>query len=522
MASRDRTRFQYERSIGKETIRLIRILTRRDTRNDPLRLALEEHAIADLPAYRALSYTWGPPIPNNDKTLKPRLATVLLDDHDFDVFPNLHDALLWIRARGSCDLYWIDAISINQADDTERTVQVSIMDHIYKGAARVDIWLGSVTEEHHPVEVSRMIRIMADNARKKLGYDPDTPVFDHDALRRYGLQDISDTVWHAFVSFFDRKWFDRVWVVQEVALSKDACVIWGDDTIPWETVALCSDFLRDSRLYEQLSEVLYDNRSFAIKDVHVGSSSAGIVAIQKCRHGKLDGWDSVTLDHMATTNGSFEQWADFLLQCDAVYEATGQCRVEAFWRTLIADRDGFQHPAPGSLQKAFHHWITDHVAWEIYCAVKKGANETECLARLESIQKLATSDVSKTVPSLGKIMGCLDRLKKCNKEREVKSVLDGFKHRCQAYVNLAFETLWDRRPFLMDSGHLGLGGQSMEDGDGVWVVSGCPSPLVLREMPVSSVSGPFCYQLVGEAYVHGIMHGEAVDEGARWEDICIQ
>ncbi|GJC99865.1 heterokaryon incompatibility protein [Colletotrichum higginsianum] len=691
MASRDRTRFQYERSIGKETIRLVRILTRRDTRNGPLRLALEEHAIADLPAYRALSYTWGPPIPNNDKTLKPKLATVLLDDHDFDVFANLHDALLWIRARGSCDLYWIDAISINQADDTERTVQVSIMDHIYKRAARVDIWLGPVTEEHHPVEVSRMIRIMADNARKKFGYDPDTSAFDHDALRRYGLQDLPDAVWHAFVSFFDRKWFGRVWVVQEVALSKDACVIWGDDTIPWETVALCSDFLRDSRLYERLSEVLCDNSSFAIKDVHVGSSSAGIVAIQKCRHGKLDGWDSVTLDHMVgasgnggeasitkaagallflmlrltigveasdprdqvfgllgilnllldvserprtslepdyckhatavtvytetatfimaecgnlalltavpddavkkikglpswvpdfsangpsmflatrwpagvayfdacrsapanyritddnllhvkgfcigtvsllgtvhsevTTNGSFAQWADFLLQCDAVYEATGQCRVEAFWRTLIADRDGFQHPASGSLQKAFHHWITDHVAWEVYCAVKKGANETECLARLESIQKLATSDVSKTVPSRDKIMGCLDRLKKCNKEREVKSVLDGFKHRCQAYVNLAFETLWDRRPFLMDSGHLGLGGQSVEDGDGVWVVSGCPSPLVLREMPVSSVSGPFCYQLVGEAYVHGIMHGEAVDEGARWEDICIQ
>ncbi|GKT39871.1 heterokaryon incompatibility protein 6, OR allele [Colletotrichum spaethianum] len=513
----DRTKFQYNHSIGKETIRLVRILSRRDTEDDPLRLALEEHAITDLPAYRALSYTWGSPI--SDTSSENDLVTILLENHDFDVFPNLHDALLWIRAHGSCDLYWIDAISINQTDNVERSVQVSIMDHIYKLAAQVDVWLGTVSEEHHPVEVSQLIRKMAANAQKKIGFKRGNHVFDHDALRRYGLQDIPDAVWYAFVAFFDRKWFNRVWVVQEVALSKDACVLWGEDVIPWQTVALCSDFLFDSRLYEQLSEILYDNNP-TIKDAHVGSNSAGIVAIQRCRHDTLAGWESVTLDHITgasgnsagsgilktggallflmlrltigveasdprdqvfgllgilnllldtsgrprtglepdyckhstavtvytetamfimeecgnlalltavaddadkqleglpswvpdfsahgpsmflamrwpagvryfdacrsaradyrivddkllhvkgfcvgtvsllgtvyselATKGSFAQWADFMLQCDPVYKPTGQCRVEAFWRTLIADRDGFKHPAPETYKR---------------------------------------------------------------------------------------------------------------------------------------------------------------------------
>ncbi|KAK2062316.1 heterokaryon incompatibility protein [Colletotrichum caudatum] len=683
-----RARFQYTHSIGKETIRLVRILGHGEKEDGPLRLALEEHAITNLPAYRALSYTWGPPA--SDESPEDAAVTVLLEDQDLDVFSNLHDALLWMRARGSCDLYWIDAISINQADDVERGVQVGIMDQIYKLAVRVDIWLGAVTEEHRPAEVSRLLHTMAANARKESLYKPGKHLFDPGPLRRYGLQEVPDAVWYAFVAFFDRKWFSRVWVVQEVALSKDACVLWGDDIIPWETVALCTDFLFDSHLYEQLSEVLYDKNP-TVKDIHVGSSSAGIVSIQRCGHDALGAWDSVTLNHMVgasgsgsggravttggallflmlhltigveasdprdqvfgllgilnllldtggrprtglepnycgdstavkvytetavfimeecgnlalltavaddadrqvkglptwvpdfsangpsmflgvrwpagaayfdacgsaraeygvvdggllqvrgfcvgtvslvgkvyselAASGSFASWADFLLECDPVYKPTRQCRVEAFWRTLIADRDGAKHPAPGELRKAFGHWITDHVVWEVYCALKKGADAGEYLGRLESIRELATSDVSKTVPSCDKMMEYAKQVQECDKKDEADSMLGSFRHRCQAYINLAFETLWERRPFLTDSGYLGLGGRSIEEGDGVWVVAGCPSPLVLREMPVSSITGPFCYRLVGEAYVHGIMHGEAVDDGVQWEDICIQ
>ncbi|KAI8306054.1 Heterokaryon incompatibility protein 6, OR allele [Colletotrichum sp. SAR11_59] len=263
--------FQYSTSIGMGSVRLVRILNCGGSKTQQLALLLEEHPLTNLPAYNALSYTWGSPIATQDPDLHP--VTILLNGRSFDVFPNLHDALVWIRARNVCDLYWIDAICINQADTTERGIQVGIMDHIYKLAARVDIWLGSVAEDDCPAEVSRLVHTMTDNTRADFEYTSEDTLFDDATRRRYGLADVSEDV------------------------CKDACVLWGDEVVPWETVAYCSDFLYDSRLYEQLSEMLYENNP-TVKGSHVGSNSSGIVAIQRCRHGILTGWDGMTLDHI--------------------------------------------------------------------------------------------------------------------------------------------------------------------------------------------------------------------------------
>lgn len=51
---------------------------------------------------------------------------------------------------------------------------------------------------------------------------------------------------------------------------------------------------------------------------------------------------------------------------------------------------------------------------------------------------------------------------------------------------------------------LGNGPVSLEIGDQLWIIAGADIPLLLR--PLSNGK----YQLVGQAYVHGIMHGEAL------------
>jgi hypothetical protein len=61
-----------------------------------------------------------------------------------------------------------------------------------------------------------------------------------------------------------------------------------------------------------------------------------------------------------------------------------------------------------------------------------------------------------------------------------------------------------RKPFVTKKGHLGLGLDHVEPGDAVAVVIGCQVPFVLRK----SMGGR--YKIVGEAYVDGIMDGEAV------------
>lgn len=59
--------------------------------------------------------------------------------------------------------------------------------------------------------------------------------------------------------------------------------------------------------------------------------------------------------------------------------------------------------------------------------------------------------------------------------------------------------------FLTNSGYMGLGPESIQNGDLICIVFGCPIPLLLRK------TGDF-YLLVGEIYVYGMMRGEMIVE----------
>jgi hypothetical protein len=60
------------------------------------------------------------------------------------------------------------------------------------------------------------------------------------------------------------------------------------------------------------------------------------------------------------------------------------------------------------------------------------------------------------------------------------------------------------KPFISSKGHLGLGPDRLEVGDSIAVFRGADVPFVLRQGMSEQ------YQLIGEAYVDGIMDGEAV------------
>ena len=64
-----------------------------------------------------------------------------------------------------------------------------------------------------------------------------------------------------------------------------------------------------------------------------------------------------------------------------------------------------------------------------------------------------------------------------------------------------------RQMFKGRSGYIGLMPQSAQVGDELWLLPGCKTPCTLRPTKKEGV-----YQFIGEAYVHGVMHGEF------WED----
>ncbi|KAI0552381.1 heterokaryon incompatibility protein-domain-containing protein [Xylaria curta] len=62
-----------------------------------------------------------------------------------------------------------------------------------------------------------------------------------------------------------------------------------------------------------------------------------------------------------------------------------------------------------------------------------------------------------------------------------------------------------RRVFRTTSNYWGISSESLEEGDEVYIISGADTPYVLRKNDRG-----WC--VIGEAYVHGIMHGEAARE----------
>ncbi|KAK5680352.1 hypothetical protein LTS10_007279 [Elasticomyces elasticus] len=75
----------------------------------------------------------------------------------------------------------------------------------------------------------------------------------------------------------------------------------------------------------------------------------------------------------------------------------------------------------------------------------------------------------------------------------------------EAHEAFSFMRLYSRRLFLTAAGRIGLGPRIARTGDIVAVLRGGDVPLILRPLDHE-------YQIIGEAYVSGIMRGEAVQE----------
>ncbi|KAF1846094.1 HET-domain-containing protein, partial [Cucurbitaria berberidis CBS 394.84] len=87
--------------------------------------------------FEALSYVWG-------VTLVP--YSIQVDGRPFYITYNLYSALTELRHPKYERLIWIDAVCINQNDNSEKGFQVRMMREIYAKASRVIVWLGKDTK----------------------------------------------------------------------------------------------------------------------------------------------------------------------------------------------------------------------------------------------------------------------------------------------------------------------------------------------------------------------------------------
>lgn len=203
------------------------------------------HAFLDAepaPVYNALSYVWG-----DANDTRP----IILDGHVFQVTKNLFTALTQLHASQVRARIWIDAICINQSDNDEKAVQVRLMSSVYSLAKNVLIWLGPEPDGGAFQTIRTLAAMYRDSTDE--GYISIETITDREDLQfeermaRLGEEVVEladsggdedgrldfEALWKLF---FDRPWWHRVWVVQEVVLAKAAMVLCGNEFVLWEDV----------------------------------------------------------------------------------------------------------------------------------------------------------------------------------------------------------------------------------------------------------------------------------------------
>ncbi|KAI0099001.1 heterokaryon incompatibility protein-domain-containing protein [Nemania sp. FL0031] len=191
---------------------------------------------ASNPPYAALSYFWGPDTCNGRLYLvSPDEDTVVERADQITSGPtalyaccipirnNLFRALLRLRRKDLPIALWVDVICINQGDSGEKTKQLEQMINIYRNAENVCIWLGE-SDDDKP-------------ARSDQAMDFIESIMDFAVLDRYAHDNKQATKWYSLAELMRDRWFSRRWVVQEIALAREATVHCGDRTVQWADFA---------------------------------------------------------------------------------------------------------------------------------------------------------------------------------------------------------------------------------------------------------------------------------------------
>ncbi|KAF2686495.1 HET-domain-containing protein, partial [Lentithecium fluviatile CBS 122367] len=221
-------KFSYDRlNWASNEIRLIKILPQDPaivTDNDyPIACQIISVSLNDNPKYIALSYAW------EDTTLSRPL---ILNGKIFHATTSLDAALHQIRKMRAQNLafreqyFWIDALSINQEDEIEKSWQVQRMNHIFQEAQYALVWLGPASEDSgKAMEALEQVGLNVAS-----GTDP----YDNKTLSTFNLlaglyNEFSPSVKRLLM----RSWWRRIWVVQEFASAQDVKFLCGDVQISW-------------------------------------------------------------------------------------------------------------------------------------------------------------------------------------------------------------------------------------------------------------------------------------------------
>ena len=219
--------YEYVPFANPRDIRLLQIPTQDQSTRIEGNIAVV--SLDNLPtnsAYQALSYCWGSPA-IVDKVW-------LSKDRYLGITQSVLDILQHFIKEGKRQYLWIDAVCISQSDKKEKGSQIRLMPDIYTFADEVIAWLGppSLDSDLAMEFITFFSDAMKTHSIGSRGVDGNESKF---------RQLISGTKFESseldcIYNFFDRPWFHRIWIVQEMVLSRRTIMVCGEMTAAWEAM----------------------------------------------------------------------------------------------------------------------------------------------------------------------------------------------------------------------------------------------------------------------------------------------
>jgi hypothetical protein len=225
-----------------------------------------------------------------------------------------------------------------------------------------------------------------------------------------------------------------------------------------------------------------------------GAFLDGVVEVGPSRYKSSRAWED------------FKKWLRIIEPLDPIY-FTGQSRTEVFWRTMILDRDALNeiHPSPSSMELSFISWIQFFATGLITMANLTG-HSVDSAAELIYIHGLLKDPgIRIHLPEMKEHLSAFAS-REFSKLADLGAAMDPYDNSFVFGESLAL--------FRTAKGYLGYGPVSTMPHDEVWILPGATVPFVLRKTSEGR------YLIVGDTYVHGVMHGEALTGmGLEFTDI---
>ncbi|KAK5657901.1 hypothetical protein OQA88_2450 [Cercophora sp. LCS_1] len=277
---------------GPSDIRVLTVLP--GLRGQPVECLLDTTLLETAGEYTSLSYMWGDP---------RERRTLFLNNNLWLVSRGVGDSLDRIRHVSESRRVWIDSLCINQLDMEERSRQVALMRDIYEQSVDCVVWLGEFPsgqsstngpqvhwqgDERDEELIDTCLSILGRqlNDEENLAgalcllwwASRDTHLFDMPLFRDpVLLQSWTLHYLKALCWMLSRPYWSRVWIVQEVAVSRQVTVYIGRFTMPFSLVekavanlgvhlnGCCQDWM-SSTLPPAFSDVIPDlvNAAFSI------------------------------------------------------------------------------------------------------------------------------------------------------------------------------------------------------------------------------------------------------------------